>query len=184
MSCRSYVLLCSMIALSALACSEAETPNAQFDAGEQVIPGFDGGPGFDFYGGSTVILDPAGRIVALKVLRPHVAHDEDARSRLAREVDTLARVRSDRIAPVFDADLEGERPRDEQKDKGKQAKDWHRTHRRFHVWLRTCSFIASGATSVSGSRAVRATSPKLSDNRIRRVRKHRPAWSFLIRKDR
>lgn len=55
-------------------------------------------------------LDERGRAVAVKVLRPHVAHDEDARSRLAREVDTLARVRSDRIAPVFDADLEGERP--------------------------------------------------------------------------
>lgn len=55
-------------------------------------------------------LDERGRAVAVKVLHPHVAHDEDARSRLAREVDTLARVRSDRIAPVFDADLEGERP--------------------------------------------------------------------------
>ena len=55
-------------------------------------------------------LDERGRAVAVKVLRPHVAADEDARSRLAREVDTLARVRSDRIAPVFDADLEGERP--------------------------------------------------------------------------
>lgn len=55
-------------------------------------------------------LDERGRAVAVKVLRPHVAHDEDARARLAREVDTLARVRSDRIAPVFDADLDGERP--------------------------------------------------------------------------
>ena len=45
-------------------------------------------------------LDERGRAVAVKVLRPHVAHDEDARSRLAREVDTLARVRSDRIAPA------------------------------------------------------------------------------------
>ncbi len=55
-------------------------------------------------------LDERGRAVAIKVLRPHVAHDEDARARLAREVDTLARVRSDRVAPVFDADLDGERP--------------------------------------------------------------------------
>lgn len=55
-------------------------------------------------------LDERGRAVAVKVLRPHVAHDEDARARLAREVDTLARVRSDRIAPVFDADLDGDRP--------------------------------------------------------------------------
>ncbi|RWU82689.1 serine/threonine protein kinase [Janibacter hoylei PVAS-1] len=55
-------------------------------------------------------LDERGRAVAIKVLRSHVAHDEEARARLAREVDTLARVRSQRIAPVFDADLEGEQP--------------------------------------------------------------------------
>lgn len=55
-------------------------------------------------------LDERGRAVAVKVLRPHVAHDEDARARLAREVDTLARVRSDRIAPVFSADLDADRP--------------------------------------------------------------------------
>lgn len=55
-------------------------------------------------------LDERGRAVALKVLRPHVADDGDARARLAREVETLARVRSDRIAPVFNADLDAERP--------------------------------------------------------------------------
>lgn len=55
-------------------------------------------------------LDARGRAVAIKVLRAHVAHDEDARARLAREVDTLARVRSQRIAPVFDADLEADQP--------------------------------------------------------------------------
>mgnify|MGYP002652419269 CR=1 FL=1 len=55
-------------------------------------------------------LDARGRAVAVKVLRTHVAHDDDARARLAREVDTLARVRSQRIAPVFDADLEAEQP--------------------------------------------------------------------------
>ncbi|WP_114201664.1 serine/threonine-protein kinase [Janibacter anophelis] len=55
-------------------------------------------------------LDARGRAVAIKVLRSHVAHDEDARARLAREVDTLARVRSQRIAPVFDADLEADQP--------------------------------------------------------------------------
>ena len=37
-------------------------------------------------------LDPSGRAVAIKVLRPHIAHDPDARARLAREVQTLARV--------------------------------------------------------------------------------------------
>ena len=55
-------------------------------------------------------LDARGRAVAVKVLRTHVAHDDDARARLAREVDTLARVRSQRIAPVFDADLEADQP--------------------------------------------------------------------------
>lgn len=55
-------------------------------------------------------LDQKGRAVALKVLRPHVAHDTDARNRLRREVDTLARIRSPRVAPVFDADLDGDQP--------------------------------------------------------------------------
>ena len=34
-------------------------------------------------------LDPSGRAVAIKLLRPHIAHDPGARARLAREVDTL-----------------------------------------------------------------------------------------------
>ncbi|GAA3608259.1 hypothetical protein GCM10022199_10050 [Marihabitans asiaticum] len=55
-------------------------------------------------------LDTKGRAVALKALRPHVAHDADARERLAREVATLGRVRSERVAPVFDADLDAEQP--------------------------------------------------------------------------
>ena len=55
-------------------------------------------------------LDPHGRAVALKLLRPHIAHDKDARSRLAREVDVLGRIRDPRVAAVIDADLDGERP--------------------------------------------------------------------------
>ncbi len=55
-------------------------------------------------------LDPHGRAVALKVLRPHVAHDPDARERLGREVATLSRIESPRVAPVIDADIDGERP--------------------------------------------------------------------------
>lgn len=55
-------------------------------------------------------LDAKGRAVAIKVLRPHVAHDPDARRRLAREVETLTRVRNPRVAPVLDADLDGDRP--------------------------------------------------------------------------
>ncbi|HET7328789.1 MAG TPA: serine/threonine-protein kinase [Nocardioidaceae bacterium] len=53
---------------------------------------------------------PDGRRVALKVLRSHVVGDEEGRSRLAREVTTLRRVRSPRIAEVYDADPWGERP--------------------------------------------------------------------------
>lgn len=48
--------------------------------------------------------------VAIKVLRPHIAHDPDARLRLAREVTTLSRVSSPRIAAVLDADTEGPAP--------------------------------------------------------------------------
>lgn len=55
-------------------------------------------------------LDPAGRAVAIKVLRPHVAADPSARSRLAREVDALQRVRSPRVAEVLDADPDAEQP--------------------------------------------------------------------------
>lgn len=55
-------------------------------------------------------LDPSGRAVALKLLRPHIALDPGARARLAREVDTLGRVQDRRVAAVLDADLEGDRP--------------------------------------------------------------------------
>ena len=50
-------------------------------------------------------LDPAGRAVAVKVLRPHVAGDAVARRRLGREVATLRRVRHPNVAEVLDADL-------------------------------------------------------------------------------
>lgn len=55
-------------------------------------------------------LDDAGRAVAVKVLKPHVAGDPDARRRLAREVDTLRRVRHPRVAAVLDADTAGATP--------------------------------------------------------------------------
>ena len=55
-------------------------------------------------------LDRHGRAVAIKVLRQHVAHDPDARARLRREVDTLGRIRSPRVAPVIDADVDGAHP--------------------------------------------------------------------------
>ncbi|EWS99858.1 serine/threonine protein kinase, partial [Intrasporangium oryzae NRRL B-24470] len=55
-------------------------------------------------------VDQRGRAVAVKVLRPHVAHDADARTRLGREVETLSRVQDRRVATVIDADLMGPRP--------------------------------------------------------------------------
>ena len=55
-------------------------------------------------------LAESGRAVAIKVLREHIAHDGEARSRLAREVQTLARVQDARVAAVLDADTEGPRP--------------------------------------------------------------------------
>src|SRR6476619_8220491 len=51
-----------------------------------------------------------GARVALKVLRPHIGGDDEARVRLAREVASLRRVTSPRIAEVIDADPWGETP--------------------------------------------------------------------------
>jgi predicted Ser/Thr protein kinase len=53
---------------------------------------------------------PTGDEVALKVLRPHVVADDEGRARLAREVTSLRRVRSPRVAEVYDADPWGELP--------------------------------------------------------------------------
>ena len=53
---------------------------------------------------------PDGSRVALKVLRQHVIGDDEARERLAREVASLRRVTSPRIAEVIDADPWGETP--------------------------------------------------------------------------
>jgi Protein kinase domain len=50
------------------------------------------------------------RTVAVKVLRPTVAGDPVARRRLAREVETMQRVRSPHVAEVIDADLAGDVP--------------------------------------------------------------------------
>jgi serine/threonine protein kinase len=53
---------------------------------------------------------PDGSRVALKVLRPHIIGDDEARSRLSREVASLRRVKSPRIAEIIDADPWGETP--------------------------------------------------------------------------
>ena len=51
-----------------------------------------------------------GERVALKVLRPHIVGDEEARQRLAREVGSLSRIRSRWIAEIVDADPWAEIP--------------------------------------------------------------------------
>jgi hypothetical protein len=53
---------------------------------------------------------PDGTRLALKVLRPHVVGDEEARRRLTREMKSLARVRSPLVAEIIDADPWGDVP--------------------------------------------------------------------------
>jgi hypothetical protein len=55
-------------------------------------------------------VDGAGNAVAVKVIKPEFAHDGMFRQRLAREVDTMRRIRSRHVAGIVDADLEAERP--------------------------------------------------------------------------
>jgi hypothetical protein len=53
---------------------------------------------------------PGGQRVALKVLRPHIIGDDEARARLAREVSSLSRIRSKWVAEIVDADPWGPIP--------------------------------------------------------------------------
>jgi hypothetical protein len=53
---------------------------------------------------------PGGERVALKVLRPHIVGDDEARARLAREVSSLRRIRSKWVAEIVDADPWGPVP--------------------------------------------------------------------------
>ncbi len=53
---------------------------------------------------------PGGERVALKVLRPHIVGDDEARRRLAREVSSLTRVKSRRVAEIVDSDPWGDIP--------------------------------------------------------------------------
>ena len=53
---------------------------------------------------------PGGERVALKVLRPHIVGDDEARARLAREVGSLSRIRSKWVAEIVDADPWGPIP--------------------------------------------------------------------------
>src|SRR5271170_5873149 len=54
--------------------------------------------------------DPQQRKVAVKALRPAIAGDPNARRRLAREVETMRRVRSPFVAEVLDADVTSDPP--------------------------------------------------------------------------
>ncbi|WP_199486394.1 serine/threonine-protein kinase, partial [Actinomadura logoneensis] len=65
----------------------------------------EGGMGVVYLG-----VAPDGREVAIKVLRPAVAGDATARRRLARETDSMRRVRSANVAEILDADVTAERP--------------------------------------------------------------------------
>ncbi|MGJ6962283.1 protein kinase domain-containing protein [Streptosporangium sp. G11] len=62
------------------------------------------------FGEVHLALDPEGRTVAVKILHPHVAADETALTRLAREVETMRLVQGPRVAEILDASLEGPRP--------------------------------------------------------------------------
>src|SRR4029078_10242037 len=53
---------------------------------------------------------PGGERVALKVLRPHIVGDDEARARLAREVSSLSRIRSKWVSEIVDADPWGPIP--------------------------------------------------------------------------
>ncbi|WP_326688678.1 serine/threonine protein kinase [Streptomyces sp. NBC_01795] len=52
----------------------------------------------------------SGRTVAVKVVHPHIAMDEQFRARFRREVDSARRVGGDWTAPVLDADPEAQLP--------------------------------------------------------------------------
>jgi predicted Ser/Thr protein kinase len=65
----------------------------------------EGGMGVVYLG-----ADAAGRRVAVKVLGAAVASDPNARQRLAREVETMRRVRNRFVAEVLDADVAGPSP--------------------------------------------------------------------------
>src|SRR4051794_39131197 len=65
----------------------------------------EGGMGIVYRG-----VDPAGREVAIKVIKPEMTGDPTARQRLAREIDAMRRVRSPHVADVLDGDALAEHP--------------------------------------------------------------------------
>lgn len=65
----------------------------------------EGGMGVVYHG-----VDARGRSAAVKVLRPHVAGDQEGRDRFAREVRAMRRVHGPWVAEVLDADVTGNPP--------------------------------------------------------------------------
>src|SRR6202012_4671452 len=65
----------------------------------------EGGRGVVYLG-----TDAGKRQVAIKVLGPAVANDPSARQRLAREVETMRRVRNRYVAEIVDADVNARSP--------------------------------------------------------------------------
>nr|BFE83086.1 hypothetical protein GCM10020093_056870 [Planobispora longispora] len=62
------------------------------------------------FGEVHLALDPEGHTVAVKILHPHVAADEVALTRLAREVEAMRRVQGPYVAELIEASLQSERP--------------------------------------------------------------------------
>jgi eukaryotic-like serine/threonine-protein kinase len=81
--------------------------SSQEDLGSYRLLSLLGSGGF---GEVHLALDAGGHTVAVKVLHPHVASDAFALTRLAREVETMRRVRGPHIAEVLDASLTGPQP--------------------------------------------------------------------------
>src|SRR5690606_36417135 len=55
-------------------------------------------------------VDPRGRTVAVKLLKPQISADPEVRRRFAREARVLSRVRGNHVAEVLDADVLAETP--------------------------------------------------------------------------
>lgn len=89
--------------------------SSAFDRGDEQVGGYrlltvigEGGMGVVHLAQS--VRRPGAPRVALKVLRPHIVGDEEARQRLAQEVGSLRRITSPRIAEIVDADPFGPVP--------------------------------------------------------------------------
>ena len=64
----------------------------------------EGGMGVVHLARKDAVPGEVGQRVALKMLRPHIVGDDEARARFAREVNSLRRIRSRWVAEIVDAD--------------------------------------------------------------------------------